>query len=105
MRPASNTEAEAFAAGACPACGARTFREGPSAGLASNWICEACGVVLNVAHVEIGAAWPILLELADSRTNAALAAIPDGPRNSSEARGRGPSFAELDRLAPQAWRP
>jgi hypothetical protein len=38
------------------------------------------------------------------RTNAASAAIPDGPANLQLAQGAvGPSFAELDRLAPRAW--
>lgn len=33
----------------CPSCGAQDLREGPSGGLATNWICRPCGAVYNVA--------------------------------------------------------
>jgi hypothetical protein len=44
-------------AGRCPDCGGTQFREGPSGGISTNWVCdnEACGSRFNIAPVGPGA--------------------------------------------------
>lgn len=107
MRAATNAEVDRFQHGDCPFCPSRQFREGPSGGLASNWFCEGCGAVLNVASVLDGQTWPILFEIIAEPTNTARAVISAGSDVAQRAPGASdPSFAELmpARDRPRPWR-
>jgi len=57
MESFKDWERAELVAGRCPDCGGTQFREGPSGGMSTNWMCdnEACGSRFNIAQVGPGA--------------------------------------------------